>query len=115
MIVTLQTQRVQSLEQVRAFLEGSEAVDFVEGDRGGVYDLVRRPLVKLGYHRLGKSDRSLVKRYLSKVTVLSRAQLTRLFGRHRKTGRVEDWGAPPAHPKWSAGVPARGHGAPGRR
>ena len=33
MIVTLQTQRVQSLEQVRAFLEGSEAVDFVEGER----------------------------------------------------------------------------------
>ena len=48
MIVTLQTQRVQSLEQVRAVLEGSEAVDFVEGDREGVYDLVRRTLVKLG-------------------------------------------------------------------
>ena len=32
MIVTLQTQRVRTLEQVRAFVEGSEAVDFVEGD-----------------------------------------------------------------------------------
>ncbi|MDE0005106.1 MAG: hypothetical protein OXQ29_20645 [Rhodospirillaceae bacterium] len=39
MIVTLQTQRVRSLAQVRAFLEGSEAVDSLEGDREGVYDL----------------------------------------------------------------------------
>ncbi len=70
MIVTLQTQRVRSLEQVRAFLEGSEAVDFVEGDREGVYDLVRRTLVKLGYHRLGKPDKGLVKRYPGKVTGL---------------------------------------------
>ena len=45
--MTLQTQRVQRLEQFRAFLEGSEAVDFVEGDREGVYFLIRRTLVKL--------------------------------------------------------------------
>ena len=99
MIVTLQTQRVRSLEQVRAFLEGSEAVDFVEGDRAGVYDLVRRTLVKLRYHRLGKPDKGLVRRYLGKVTGLSRAQLTRLIARHRRTGRVEDRrGGPPAKP-----------------
>lgn len=89
-IVTLQTQRVRTLEQVRAFLEGSEAVDFAGGDREGVYALVRRTLVKLGYHRLGKADKGLVKRYLGKVTGLSRAQLTRLIARRRETGRVED-------------------------
>ena len=99
MIVTLQTQRVRSLEQVRAFLEGSEAVDFVEGDRAGIYDLVRRTLVKLRYHRLGKADKGLVRRYLGKVTGLSRAQLTRLIAQHRRTGRVEDRrGGPPAKP-----------------
>ena len=37
MIVTLQTQRVRTLEHVRVFIEGSEAVDFVGGDREGVY------------------------------------------------------------------------------
>ena len=99
MIVTLQTQRVRTLEQVRAFLEGSEAVDFAGGDREGVYGLVRRTLVKLRYHRLGKPDKGLVRRYLGKVTGLSRAQLTRLIAQHRKTGRVEDRrGGPPAKP-----------------
>ena len=63
MIVTLQTQRVQTLEQVLAFVEGSEAVDFAGSDRAGVYTLVRRTLVKLDYHRLGKADKGLVKRY----------------------------------------------------
>ncbi len=75
MIVTLQTERVRTLEQVRAFLGGNEAVDFAGVDRDGVYDLVRRTLVRLRYHRLGKGDKGLVKRYLGKVTGLSRAQL----------------------------------------
>ena len=62
----LQTERVRTLEQVRAFLGGSEAVDFAGVDRDGVYDLVRRTLVRLRYHRLGKGDKGLVKRYLGR-------------------------------------------------
>ena len=95
MIVTLQTERVQTLEQVRAFVEGSEAVDprtrfrghklsrgraFTGAGRESVYEFVRRALVRLGYERLGKWDKGLVRRYLAKVTGLSRAQLTRLIG-----------------------------------
>ena len=99
MIVTLQTERVRTLEQVRAFVEGSEAVDFAGADRESVYEFVRRALVRLGYERLGKSDKGLVRRYLAKVTGLSRAQLTRLIGQHRETGRIEDRrGGAPACP-----------------
>ena len=79
--MTLRTQRVRTLEQVRSFVEGSKAVDFAEGDREGAYVLVRRTLVQLRYHRLGKPDKGLVKRYLGKVTGLARAQLTRRIGR----------------------------------
>ena len=97
--MTLQTQPVRTLEQVRAFVEGSESVDFAEGDREGAYALVRRTLVQLGYHRLGKPDKGLVKRYLGKVTGCSRAQLTRLIRQHRETGRIEDRrGAAPMRP-----------------
>ena len=100
MIVTLQTQRVRTLEQVRVFIEGSEAVDFVGGDREGVYVLVRRTLVQLEYHhRLSKPDKGLVKRYLEKVTGLSRSQLTRLIGQHLRTGKIKDRrGKAPARP-----------------
>ena len=99
MIVTLQTERVRTLDQVRAFVEGSEAVDFTGADRESVYEFVRRALVRLDYGRLGKSDKGLVRRYLAKVTGLSRAQLTRLIGQHRETGRIEDRrGGTPACP-----------------
>ena len=99
MIVTLQTERVRTLDQVRAFVEGSEAVDFTGAGRESVYEFVRRALVRLDYGRLGKSDKGLVRRYLAKVTGLSRAQLTRLIGQHRETGRIEDRrGGAPAHP-----------------
>ena len=99
MIVTLQTERVRTLEQVRAFVEGSEAVDFTGADRESVYEFVRRTLVRLSYERLGKPDKGLVRRYLAKVTGLSRAQLTRLIGQHRETGRIEDRrGGAPACP-----------------
>ena len=64
-----------------------------------MYEFVRRALVRLGYERLGKSDKGLVRRYLAKVTGLSRAQLTRLIGQHRETGRIEDRrGGAPACP-----------------
>ena len=97
--MTLQTERVRTLDQVRAFVEGSGAVDFTGADRESVYEFVRRALVRLDYAGLGKSDKGLVRRYLAKVTGLSRAQLTRLIGQHRETGRIEDRrGGAPACP-----------------
>ena len=47
--MTLQTERVRTLDHVRAFVEGSEAVDFTEADRESVYEFVRRALVRLDY------------------------------------------------------------------
>ena len=90
MSATLKTQRVRTLEKVRAFVEGSESVDVAEGDREGAYALVRRTLAQLGYHCLGKPGKGLVKRYFGKVTGCSRAQLTRVIRQHRETGRIED-------------------------
>ena len=99
MIVTLQTERLQRLEQVRAFVSGNEAVDFELVDRPSAYGFIRRTLVQFGYRSLGKADKGTVRAYLGKMTGLSRAQLTRLIGQHRDTGRVEDRrGRPPAKP-----------------
>ena len=73
MIVTLQTERIRTLDQMRAFVEGSEAVDFTGTDRESVYEFVRQALVRMDYAGLGKSDKRLVRRYLAKVTGLLRA------------------------------------------
>ena len=93
------TERLSSLEQVRAFVEGSECLDFVGSDRGSRNDFVRRMLVKFDYGTLGRADKGLAKRFLAKATGLSRAQLTRLIRQHAETGRIEDRrGGAPAKP-----------------
>ncbi|WP_420632468.1 integrase [Candidatus Palauibacter sp.] len=90
MIVTLRTERIRTLEQVRAFLGGSEPVDFGLDDRDSAYLFVRRSLERLRHHRLGKPDKGLVKAYPAKVTGLSRARLTRPIARHKRTGYIRD-------------------------
>ena len=90
MIVTLQTGRIRTIEQVAAFVEANEPVDFQPLDRDGAYAFVARTLSRLGYRTLDKPSKALVKRYLAKVTGYSRAQLTRLIRQHRETTRVVD-------------------------
>ena len=88
--MTLQTQRVQTLEQVRRVAEGNEAVDFALADRASAYEFIRRTLVQFDYAALGTADKGAVKAYLAKMTGLSRAQLTRLMAQHRSTGHIRD-------------------------
>ena len=90
MIVSLQTERLQSLEQVRAFVEGSEPVGYQPRDRESAYGFVQRTLVSFGYHCLGRAERGLIRRYIGKVCGFSASQITRLIRQQAQTGRVED-------------------------
>ena len=72
-----------SLEQIRAFLEGSQELHFEASSRQELYDWVGRTLVEQEYGRLGREGKGLVRRYLAKMTGLSRAQVTRLVGQYR--------------------------------
>ncbi len=77
-----------SLEQIRAFLEGAQELQFEAQDRAELYQWVERALVEQEYAGLGRKDKGLVKRYLGKMTGLGRAQLTRLIGKYRESGHV---------------------------
>ena len=78
--MTMATERLESLEQVRAFVEGSEGLDFAAADRSSRNDFVRRMLVRFDYTALDKADKGLMKRFPGKATGLSRAQLEGLLG-----------------------------------
>ena len=90
MIVTLQTERVQTLADVRAVIDGNDRLDYQFTDREAAYEFIRRTLVRFGYPTLSKPDKGVIRRYLAKMTGLSRAQMTRLVRQHRATGRVTD-------------------------
>jgi transposase InsO family protein len=78
-----------SLEQIGAFLAGSGEVRFAGQRREEVYGWVEKTLVRLQYPSLDKPGKGLVRRYLSRMTGLSRAQVTRLIALQRRTGRVK--------------------------
>ena len=88
--MTLQTERLHTVEQIRGFLDGNGEVDFRPLDRDEAYDFVRRTLVRLDYDALGRAGKGTVREFLGKATGLSRAQVARLIGQYRETGRVED-------------------------
>ncbi|MQM39743.1 hypothetical protein KBTX_03774 [wastewater metagenome] len=94
----LKTQGLQSLEQVRAFLEGVRPLGFEAPAREAAYEWIAGELRRLHYPRLGKADKGLVRRYLAKVTGLSRAQITRLIQQFCETGAIRDRRGPPAAP-----------------
>lgn len=78
-----------SLEQVRAFLGGSGAVRFAGKSRAEVYGWVERTLVRFQYASLNKRDKGVVRRYLARMSGLSRAQVTRLIGSYAASGKVK--------------------------
>lgn len=77
-----------SLEQIQAFLEASGEVHFQARNRQELYGWVDRVLRHQDYGRLQRRGKGLVRRYLAKMTGLSRAQVTRLIGIYRQGGQV---------------------------
>ena len=77
-----------SLEQIRAFLDGTGEVKFEGQRRAEVYAWVERTLVQHEYGCLDRPSRGLVRQYVERMTGLSRAQVTRLIARYAKTGTV---------------------------
>ncbi len=78
-----------SLEQIRAFLEGSGEVEFKGRGRSEVYDFVSLTLQQQGYRKLGRASKGLVRLYLEKMTGLSRAQVNRLIRQYATDGEVK--------------------------
>jgi hypothetical protein len=78
-----------SLEQVRAFLAGVGKVRFAGQSRAEIYGWTERTLVRFEYGRFGKRDKGLVRRYIVRLTGLSRAQVTRLIASYTKSGGVK--------------------------
>ena len=78
-----------SLEGIRRFVEASEEIRFEGANRGQVYGWVERVLVEHEYAQQGKVGRGLLRRYIEKMTGLSRAQVTRLIARYAASGRVQ--------------------------
>src|SRR5216684_6623367 len=89
MIITMQNTERLTLEQIREFVEGSRAIGFAAPKGQAVYEFIERVLKSQQYRRINRGQKGIVRRFLAKMTGLSRAQLTRWIGRWMKTRRVQ--------------------------
>src|SRR5216684_4621616 len=83
-----------TLVEMEAFVKSNRGVKMGAAAEDSDYEFIERVLRAQGYGRLKKTAKGTIRRFLGKVTALSRAQMTRLIGRWQKTRRVE---RQPAH------------------
>jgi transposase InsO family protein len=99
MIVTLHTQGLQTLAQVRTFVFGNEAVAFSLADRTSAYGWMADTLRYFHYGNCKRADKGLLRQYLLKVTGLSRAQVARCITQFiNDGGQIKDRRRAPAVP-----------------
>jgi transposase InsO family protein len=78
-----------SLEQMKAFVEASDGMGFEGRNREEVYGWVEQTLRQIRFQDLKRGGRGIVRRYVGKMTGLSRAQVTRLLTLYRKGEAVK--------------------------
>ena len=81
--------QLQTVEQVRQFLEGSEAVEFRGLTAKEKYYWIEEALIRFRYHRLKRAKKRVIRRYVQKVTGYSRSQVSRLIAEYKRTGRLK--------------------------
>lgn len=83
MVIDMNETQVRSLEQVRQVLQGTQALQLSFAQPEERYAWIAQVLQRLGYRRLGRSDRGSVLAYLQRLSGYSRAQVTRVVARWR--------------------------------
>ncbi len=87
MVTLMNESEIGTLEQVRQFLDGTEAVQFRIEGKGACYAWIEGTLRRCRYRHLGRTHKGLILRYLARVSGYSRQQVTRLVKQYIKTGR----------------------------
>ena len=87
MVINMEEAKLQTLEQIKAFLDGTSEVAFLvpKEDRN---QFIERVLKRFGYAPHGRIDKGVLLRYIGRMTGLSRQQVTRLVRQYRKDGKL---------------------------
>lgn len=86
-MINMEEAKLQTLEQIKAFLDGTSEVAFrvPKEDRN---QFIERVLKRFGYAPQGRIDKGVLLRYIGRMTGLSRQQVTRLVRQYRKDGKL---------------------------
>jgi transposase InsO family protein len=87
MVINMEEAKLQTLEQIKAFLDGTSEVEF-RVPKEGRNSFIERVLKRFGYAPHGRVDKGILLRYIERMTGLSRQQVTRLVRQYRKDGKL---------------------------
>ena len=79
----------QTIEQVRQFMGGSEALEFRALSVGEKYKWIEEVLIRFRYHRLKRVEKGVIRQYIERITGYSRSQVSRLITEHKQRGRIK--------------------------
>lgn len=87
MVIHMEEAKLKTLVQIKAFLDGTTEVAFrIPKDERNQF--IERVFKRFGYAPHGRADKSVLLRYIERMTGLSRQQVTRLVAQYRKNGML---------------------------
>ena len=96
MVIDREEARLQTIAQVRAFLDGATEIAF-KVPKAERYPFIERVLTRFGSASQGRVGKGVLLRYLARLTGLSRQQVTRLVRQYRQEGTLSTRHGPPPH------------------
>ncbi|MCX6724271.1 MAG: integrase [Candidatus Staskawiczbacteria bacterium] len=89
MIINMQDDDVVSIDQVKEFLKlNSEATMFLAENKAERNLWIENVLNKFGYFSCRKKDKTIVKKYIARMTGLSETQTKKLVSKKKKFGKI---------------------------
>ena len=88
MVTYMNDKKIQSLEEIRAFLAGTTQMEFAIEGAEERYGWIEQTLRRFKYLTPGRSERGVVLHYLERVSGYSRQTVTRLVAQYRNTGKL---------------------------
>jgi transposase InsO family protein len=88
MQLIMNDEKLTTVEQVKQFLVGSEALTFEGVSIEERYLWIESVLVRFRYYRLNRAEKGVIRQCLEKVSGYSRAQVCRLIRQYNQEGRL---------------------------
>lgn len=89
MVIYMSDEKIETIDDIRAFLEGTMEVEFSITDKDACYRWMQHTLVRFHYLTCSKKEKGLIARYLEQVSGYSPRQVKRLIRQYRKTGHIK--------------------------
>ncbi len=81
--------KVTDIKQIKVFLNSPESLQFKGLSRKANYIWINGILDRFKYYSLSKKDKGFIRKYIMRITALSKAQITRLIDKKLKEGYIE--------------------------